>query len=76
MDRLKLETVYLRALDALMSADEYRIQAAIFRLRRGSVPGRGVIIGGIGGGKTRRSGSGVGVVTSAGGLGWSCWTSR
>jgi hypothetical protein len=43
MDRLKLETVYLRALDALMSADEYRIQAAIFRLRRGSVPGRGVI---------------------------------
>ena len=35
MDRLKLETVYLRALDALMSAvDEYQIQAAIFRLRR------------------------------------------
>ena len=35
MDRLKLETVYLHALDALMSAvDEYQIQAAIFRLRR------------------------------------------
>lgn len=35
MDRLKLETVYRRALDALMSAiDEYQIQAAIFRLRR------------------------------------------
>jgi hypothetical protein len=35
MDRLKLETVYLRALDALMLAvDEYQIQAAIFRLRR------------------------------------------
>jgi hypothetical protein len=34
MDRLKLETVYLRALDALMSADEYQMQAAIFRLRR------------------------------------------
>jgi hypothetical protein len=34
MDRLKLETVYLRALDALMSADEYQIQDAIFRLRR------------------------------------------
>jgi hypothetical protein len=35
MDRLKLETVYLRALDALMSAvDEHQIQAAIFRLRR------------------------------------------
>jgi hypothetical protein len=34
MDRLKLETVYLRALDALMSAEEYQIQAAIFRLRR------------------------------------------
>src|ERR1700722_15950930 len=35
MDRLKLETVYLGALDALMSAvDEYQIQAAIFRLRR------------------------------------------
>jgi hypothetical protein len=35
MDRSKLETVYLRALDALMSAvDEYQIQAAIFRLRR------------------------------------------
>jgi hypothetical protein len=34
MDRSKLETVYLRALDALMSAvDEYQIQAAIFRLR-------------------------------------------
>jgi hypothetical protein len=34
MDRLKLQTVYLRALDALMSADEHQIQAAIFRLRR------------------------------------------
>jgi hypothetical protein len=35
MDRLKLETVYLSALDALMSAvDEYQIQTAIFRLRR------------------------------------------
>jgi hypothetical protein len=35
MDRLKLETLYLRALDALMSAvDEYQLQAAIFRLRR------------------------------------------
>ena len=34
MDRLKLETIYLRALDALMSAEEYQIQAAIFRLRR------------------------------------------
>ena len=35
MDRLKLETVYLRALDALMSAvDEYQLQAAILRLRR------------------------------------------
>jgi hypothetical protein len=34
MDRLKLETVYLRALDALMSAEEYQIQAAICRLRR------------------------------------------
>ena len=35
MDRLKLETVYLHALDALMSAvDEYQIQAAIFRLHR------------------------------------------
>jgi hypothetical protein len=35
MDRLKLETIYLRALDALMSAvDEYQMQAAIFRLRR------------------------------------------
>ena len=38
--------------------------------------GRGVIFGGNGGGKTRRSGSGVGVVTAAGGLGWSCWTSH
>ena len=34
MDRLKLETVYRGALDALMSAEEYQIQAAIFRLRR------------------------------------------
>jgi hypothetical protein len=34
MDRLKLETVYLRALDALMSAEEYQIQTAILRLRR------------------------------------------
>jgi hypothetical protein len=35
MDRLKLETAYLRALDVLMSAvDEYQLQAAIFRLRR------------------------------------------
>jgi hypothetical protein len=34
MDRLKLETVYLCALDALMSAEEYQIQAAICRLRR------------------------------------------
>src|SRR5580704_2631736 len=35
IDRLKLETVYLRALDALMSAvDEYQLQAAILRLRR------------------------------------------
>jgi hypothetical protein len=34
VDRLKLETVYLRALDASMSAaDEYQTQAAIFRLR-------------------------------------------
>ena len=42
----------------------------------GSVPGRGVISGGIGGGKARRSAGGVGVVTAAGGLGWSCWTSH
>ena len=42
----------------------------------GSVHGRGVIFGGIGGGKTCRSGSGGGVVTAAGGLGWSCSTSR
>jgi transposase len=42
----------------------------------GSVHGRGVIFGGNGGGKARRSGSGVGVVTAAGGLGWSCWTSH
>ena len=42
----------------------------------GSVHGRGVISGGNGGGKTRRSGGGVGVVTAAGGLGWSCWTSH
>ncbi len=34
MDRLKLETAYLRALDVVMSADEYQLQAAIFRLRR------------------------------------------
>ena len=35
MDRLKLETAYLRALDVLMSAvDEWQLQAAIFRLRR------------------------------------------
>jgi hypothetical protein len=34
MDRLKLETAYLRALDVVMSAvDEYQLQAAIFRLR-------------------------------------------
>jgi hypothetical protein len=33
--RLKLEPVYLRALDALMlAADEYQIQAAMLRLRR------------------------------------------
>ena len=31
---------------------------------------------GIGGGKTCRSGSGAGVVTAAGGLGWSCSTSH
>ena len=42
----------------------------------GSVHRRGVISGGMGGGKTRRSGSGAGVVTAAGGLGWSCWTSH
>ncbi len=35
MDRLKLETAYLRALDVLMSAiDEHQLQVAIFRLRR------------------------------------------
>ena len=34
MDRLKLETNYLRALDMLMSADEYQLQAAILRLDR------------------------------------------
>jgi hypothetical protein len=34
MDRLKLETDYLRALDMLMSADEYQLQAAILRLDR------------------------------------------
>jgi hypothetical protein len=35
MDRMKLETDYLRALDALMSAvDECQLQAAILRLRR------------------------------------------
>jgi hypothetical protein len=35
MDRLKLETAYLRALDALMSAvGERQLHAAIFRLRR------------------------------------------
>jgi len=44
--------------------------------RPGSVHGRGVISGGIGGGKARRSGAGTGVVTAAGGLGWSCSTSR
>ena len=34
MDRLKLETTYLRALDGVMSAvDEYQLQAAKFRLR-------------------------------------------
>src|SRR5665213_2254624 len=43
---------------------------------KGSVHGRGVIFGGLGGGKTRRSGSGAGVVTAAGCLGWSCWTSH
>jgi hypothetical protein len=42
----------------------------------GSVHGRGVIFGGIGGGKALRSGDGTGVVTAAGGLGWSCWTSH
>jgi hypothetical protein len=42
----------------------------------GSVHGRGVISGGIGGGKARRSGSGTEVVTAAGGLGWSCSTSH
>jgi hypothetical protein len=42
----------------------------------GSVHGRGVLSGGIGGGKTFRSGSGAGVVTAAGGLGWSCSTSH
>ena len=42
----------------------------------GSVHGRGVISDAIGGGKTCRSGSGVGVVTAAGGLGWSCSTSH
>jgi hypothetical protein len=45
-------------------------------MRTGSVHGRGVISGGIGGGKTRRSGSGAGVATAAGGLGWSCSTSH
>jgi len=35
MNRSKLETNYLRALDALMSAvDERQMQAAILRLRR------------------------------------------
>ena len=45
MDRLKLETAYLRALDVLMSAvDEYQLQAAIFRLRRAQarLHGRGM----------------------------------
>ena len=42
----------------------------------GSVHGRGVISGGIGGGKTRRSEGPAGVVTAVGGLGWSCSTSR
>jgi hypothetical protein len=45
-------------------------------LSGGSVYGRGVIFGGIGGGKTCRSGSGAGVVTAAGGLGWSCSSSH
>jgi hypothetical protein len=43
---------------------------------QGSVHGRGVISGGNDGGKARRSGAGTGVVTAAGGLGWSCSTSR
>jgi hypothetical protein len=35
MDRLKLETAYLRAFDALMSTvDERQLQAATLRLRR------------------------------------------
>jgi hypothetical protein len=35
MDRLKLETAYLRAFDALMSSvDERQLQAATLRLRR------------------------------------------
>jgi hypothetical protein len=35
INRLKLETVYLRALDTLMLAvDEYQLQAAILRLGR------------------------------------------
>jgi len=45
MDRLKLETAYLRALDVLMSAvDEYQLQAAIFRLHRAQarLHGRGM----------------------------------
>ena len=43
---------------------------------QGSVHGRGVIFGGIGGGKTCGFWSGAGVVTAAGGLGWSCSTSH
>ena len=51
-------------------------QDPLSSLNPGSVHGRGVISGGNDGGKARRSGAGTGVVTAAGGLGWSCSTSH
>jgi peptide/nickel transport system permease protein len=69
-------TLSLMILTLLISVSVAVPLGVVAAAGQGSVHGRGVISGGIGGGKTRRSGGGVGVVTAAGGLGWSCSTSR
>ena len=68
--------VKARIIDETIGEFYFKLADGTVAKQRGSVHGRGVIFGGIGGEKTCRSWSGAGVVTAAGGLGWSCSTSH
>ena len=61
---------------AFMAAQHKVLSLECLQAALGSVHGRGVIFGGISDVKTSQFAGGVGVVTAAGGLGWSCSTSH